>query len=323
MSVYTNLDAVDIQPLLEHYQLGKLVDYRGIAAGIENTNYFVTAELNEGDARQFVLTLFETTSSENLDGYFDLMANLAAKGLPVAEPCKDRQGHFVCEVKNKPAALVTRLPGSSVAYPNEDQCKAVGQFLANMHESALPSDINLSNTRGADWRQRIMTKLNEAGIADNEELISDSHHAALEFERSKLPRGIVHGDLFHDNALFVDNKLTGVIDFYYAHQAPFIYDLAVCIADWCFVQNRSQLALEKARSIIKAYCGRRTITPPEAASWTNAVELAGLRFYLSRLHDKHFPRDGAITQEKDPQVFLALIKLCRERPAEVASILEI
>ena len=323
MSVYTKLDALDIQPLLDHYQQGKLVDHRGIAAGIENTNYFVTAELNGGRTKQFVLTLFETTSSENLGGYFDLMANLAAKGLPVAEPCKDRQGHFVCEVKNKPAALVTRLPGSSVAYPNADQCKAVGEFLANMHEVALPSDTKLSNTRGAEWRQRIMTKLNEAGITDNEELISDCHHAALEFERSKLPRGIVHGDLFHDNALFMDNKLTGVIDFYYAHQAPFIYDLAVCIADWCFVQNCGQLALGNARSIIKGYCARRTITSPEAASWANAMELAGLRFYLSRLHDKEFPRAGAITQEKDPLVFLALIKLCRERPAELASILEV
>ena len=321
MSVYTNLDAVDIQPLLDHYQQGKLVDYRGIAAGIENTNYFVTAESANGDTREFVLTLFETTSSENLSGYFDLMAHLASQKLPVAEPCQDRNGHFVYELKNKPAALVSRLAGASTAQPNADQCQAVGRFLAAMHELTQRPNDQLSNTRGADWRQRIMVKLFNADIREQQQLITMSHQAAVEFEHADLPRGIVHGDLFHDNALFLENELTGIIDFYYAHHSPLIYDLAVCIADWCFVLNHGELALDNARAIISGYRQQRNISLAEAAAWTKSLELAGLRFYLSRLHDKHFPRPGAITQEKDPEAFLNLIKLCRENPAELNSIL--
>ena len=317
MSVYTNLEATDIQPLLDLYQQGELVEFRGIAAGIENTNYFVTAQAAHQAPREFVLTLFETTSSEYLASYFDLMAQLAALNLPVAEPFKNRCGQYLCELKNKPAALIERLSGASVEEPNQDQCHTVGVFLADMHASAnMPTEF-LVNTRGPKWRRQIIEKLAAAGVSDNASLIASCHDAAIKFENTSLPRGIVHGDLFRDNALFVGNALSGIIDFYYAHPAPLIYDLAVCIADWCFVKSNGNFDVDNARALIAGYCTKRALTEAESRAWIAALELAGLRFYLSRLHDKHFPRAGTITQEKDPEIFLQLIKRCRQQPAQL------
>ena len=323
MSVYTQLEPSDIQSILDQYAQGQLLEYHGIAAGIENTNYFVTATSadREQEKREFVLTVFETTSSANLSAYFDLMAQLAARDLPVAEPYKNARGLYVCELENKPAALIERLPGNSVTAPNQYQCAEIGRFLAGMHEISMPGKQQLMNTRGAEWRGKILARLLEAGIEHDNHLLAASHESVSEFEQADLPRGIVHGDLFHDNALFLLDELTGVIDFYYAHSAPLIYDLAVCVADWCYVQNGGDFDEDNAKALIAGYREIRAISGAEVKSWATSLELVGLRFYLSRFHDKHFPRAGVMTQEKDPDVFLDLLKLARNNPTRLHSML--
>lgn len=325
MSVYTHLEPSDIQAVLDQYAQGYLLDYRGIAAGIENTNYFVTAGsvTSQKENREFVLTVFETTASENLSAYFDLMAHLAACKLPVAKPYQNAHGSYVCELQNKPAALIERLPGGSNTQANQNQCTAIGRFLGDMHTITQPAITGLANTRGAEWRRRILDKLSESAIEHDSDLLANSHKNVIEFEQANLPRGIVHGDLFHDNALFLQDELTGVIDFYYAHSAPFIYDLAVCVADWCYVQNAGDFDEDNAKALIAGYRQARAISDAEAQAWAIALELAGLRFYLSRFHDKHFPRAGVMTQEKDPDVFLRLLKLARNNPAQLDSMLNI
>ena len=142
-----------------------------------------------------------------------------------------------------------------------------------------------------------------------------------EFEQTNLPKGNVHGDLFHDNALFVNDALTGVIDFYYAHHTALIYDLAVAVADWCFVQNSGEMHLSNALSMVSGYTNIRPLSGLEIARWPAAVELASLRFLLSRLHDKHFPRQGSLTQEKDPAIFRKLLTICQEQPNTLSAII--
>ena len=320
MSVYTSLDAGDIQPLLDNYGQGSLIEFKGIEAGIENTNYFVSAESKASRRNEFVLTLFETTSTENLDGYFDLMAYLAGAGLPAAMPFKCKHGTYLTTVKGKPAALIERLTGTSANVPNREQCGAVGRFMALMHRALSSQEMEFTNARGAEWRAATITKLTAQLSADQLEILNAAHHSALTFEQANIPRGVIHGDLFHDNALYEGNELKGVIDFYYAHRAPHIYDLAVCIADWCFVQNGCVMNSENAAAVLEGYQTERELSAAERGWWIEAMQLAGLRFYLSRLHDKHFPRPGSLTQEKDPSVFLALITLCRNRSAEITSL---
>lgn len=316
MSVYTSLEAADIARFLKLHTQGDLVAFAGIAAGIENTNYFVTttAEDSSEAHSEFVLTLFETTAAENLDAYFNLMANLAAHQLPAAEPVRNRYGSFLCELKTKPAVLIKRLPGQSVGKPSESHCALVGGFLANMHLAPNNQSIEIENFRGASWRKSIIEKLHRCCDKDEIKFLNDSHTRMCNFEQANLPKGNVHGDLFHDNALFVNDTLTGVIDFYYAHHAAFIYDLAVTVADWCFVQNNGEIHRSNALATISGYTGVRPLSSLEIERWPAAMELASLRFLLSRLHDKHFPREGSLTQEKDPEVFKQLLTICQEDP---------
>ena len=196
--------------------------------------------------------------------------------------------------------------------------------MAAMHLAGEDFEMRRVNALSVEsWRPL----LTSCGLPDHEIYHALYNELNVELGRLEndwptgLPSGVIHADMFPDNVFFLNEDVSGIIDFYYAHHTPLIYDLAVCIADWCFVLNHGELALDNARAIVTGYRQQRNISPAEAAAWTKSLELAGLRFYLSRLHDKHFPRPGAITQEKDPDAFLNLIKLCRENPAELNSIL--
>jgi homoserine kinase type II len=317
VSVYTTLESHDIERLLVQYELGTLVEFQGIAAGIENTNYFVTTQagpIDDPRLKRFVLTLFETTPAVSLDAYFDLMANLTEHNLPSARPYKTLGGSYLCELKTKPAVLIEKLPGHSVNKPNVAHCLEVGKFLADMHILSCRNSSRLENFRGANWRESVIEKLGTKCNIEEASFLQYSHERVCQFENSALPMGTIHGDLFHDNALFSGGALSGVIDFYYAHDAPYIYDLAVAFADWCFVQNDGEIHYENAVSMLRGYAAVRPISELEREQWTMAIELASLRFLLSRLHDKHFPRQGSLTQEKNPQVFRDLLVLCRKTP---------
>ena len=317
MSVYTTLEADDIRRLLAQYEQGTLVEFEGIAAGIENTNYFVTTRdglANKPVLKHFVLTLFETTPAGTLDAYFDLMTDPVEHNLPSARPHKTTAGSYLSELKTKPAVLIEKLPGQSVENPSTLHCREVGKFLANMHTLPSKGLVHLEDFRGAKWRESTIRKLASKCSVEEAAFLQNSHQRVGEFENSDLPKGNIHADLFHDNALFSGDTLSGVIDFYYAHSAAYIYDLAVTFADWCFVQNNGVIHQENAVSMLSGYTSVRPISMLERKSWATAIELASLRFLLSRLHDKYFPRQGSLTQEKDPQVFKELLILSRESP---------
>jgi homoserine kinase type II len=310
MSVFTIVRRPELERFLHGYDVGDLLDFEGIEAGIENTNYFVTTS-----AGRFVLTLFEATPRLELGYFLDLMAFVAEHGLPSAHPIANRGGDFLGTLNERPAALVVRLPGHSVASPGAPHCRAIGAALATMHRAVADFRGFRANDRGAAWRtdvaQRIAPRLTTADRALLEAALADDE---LERVRAALPGGVIHADLFHDNALFEGEQLTGIIDFYYAHNGPFVYDLAVTVADWCFVDGA--LEPSRAHALVSAYAAVRTVGDEERACWAAAIRAASARFWISRLQDQLFPRDAALTFIKDPAPFRAvLVAGFEDRPA--------
>ncbi|MGE0486704.1 MAG: homoserine kinase [Gammaproteobacteria bacterium] len=300
MSVFTIVRRPELEEFLRGYDVGELLDFEGIEAGIENTNYFVTTS-----AGRFVLTLFEATPRAELGYFLDLMAFLAEHGLPSAHPIATRSGDFLGALNGRPAALVVRLPGRSVPSPSAVQCGAIGAALATMHRAVGEFGGFRANDRGAAWRHAVALRISPH-LDEADRTLLGAALADDELERAyDLPGGVIHADLFHDNALFEGARLTGIIDFYYAHNGPFIYDLAVTVADWCFVDGG--LDPTRAHALVTAYAGGRTVDAEERACWAAAVRAAGARFWISRLQDQLFPRDAALTFIKDPAPFRAVL----------------
>ncbi|MEQ8233731.1 MAG: homoserine kinase [Gammaproteobacteria bacterium] len=311
MSVYTVVARAELEAFLGGYALGELRDYAGIEAGIENTNYFVTTSHGE-----YVLTLFEVTPVEDLDFCLALMAHLADAGIPSAHPLADRDARYLGVLCGKPAALVQRLPGRSVSRPGIDHCRAIGAAMAHMHLAGASFKRARAAERGRRWRETVFARLRPV-VGGAERALLDAVAGDAELaERRDLPNAVIHADLFHDNALFVDTRLTGIIDFYYAHTGALVYDLAVTVADWCF--DAGSFDVIRARAVLQAYTAVRPVTAAEQAAWPAAMRAAGTRFWLSRLHDQCFPRAGALTHIKDPAPFRAVVEFALDHPRLLA-----
>jgi homoserine kinase type II len=297
MSVYTSISEEELRAFLADYDAGTLVSFEGIESGIENTNYFVTT-----DRAEYVLTIFEQHTRDELRFFLELTAFLAEHEIPCAHPSRDRFDGYLGELKEKPAALVDRLPGASVEQPDAQQCAALGRVLAQLHRAGQEFPMNRANDRGPHWWREtaniVLPKLDsgDAGLLQSE--------LAYQAERrtADLPRGIIHADLFRDNVLFRDHQLSGLIDFYYACRDVLLYDVAVTVNDWCSSADGA-LDPERAQSLLHAYNSIRPLQPAERDHWQTMLRAAALRFWLSRLRDMHFPREGEMTHIKDPDVF--------------------
>ena len=302
MSVYTTIERDELEAFLSHYSLGDLVDYEGISAGIENTNYFVTTSQD-----QYVLTIFEALSTDELPYFLDLMAHLAEHEVPSAHPMPDEQGKYLRTLKGKPAALVRRLAGHHIESANPAQCAEVGKALGHLHVVGQSFNGQRDNLRGPHWWQVTAHDLIPKLGPEEAELLQ----AELAFQRQHrhdaLPHGVIHADLFRDNALFVDSHLTGIIDFYYACNDVLLYDVAVTVNDWCTLPDGS---LDPARltALLEAYRSERPFSEAEHTAWTVMLRAGALRFWLSRLKDQYFPREGEITHIKDPNVFRGILE---------------
>jgi homoserine kinase type II len=301
MSVYTAVPAADLNRWLSHYSVGSVLALEGIAAGVENTNYFL-----DTSGGRFVLTLFERIDADELQFYLALTHHLAERGLPVPGPVTDEAGRFFSTLCGKPAALVTRLAGRSVTAPDISHCAAIGDYLARMHVAAADFPSPPPRPRGNDWlmaaRQRLSGSLERETLRRlDEELTWQVAQAHAE-----LPRGIVHADLFHDNALFLpDGTLGGVIDFYFAGEDALLFDLAVTANDWCLTKDG--LCPERTRALLAAYHAHRPLSEHEEAAWAGMLRAAALRFWVSRLEDLHLPRPGDLVLVKDPQRYRTIL----------------
>lgn len=309
MSVYTAVERDELEAFLQNYSLGELLEYEGISAGIENTNYFVTTS-----DQSMVLTLFEHHSAGELSYFLELMAFLSEHAIPSAHPIADNQGSYLRVLNGKPAALVQRLKGRGIDHPSSEQCAAIGHALAQLHLAGQQFQGHRPNDRGPHWwrltRDAIFDHLDAADQALlEEELVFQTAHRF-----DALPRGVIHADLFRDNALFDGNTLTGLIDFYYACNDVLLYDVAVTVNDWCSAPHGA-VDLAKARALLGAYRQVRPISDEELQAWPVMLRAAALRFWLSRLRDLHFPREGELTHTKDPNVFKRIL-LQRKGDAE-------
>ncbi len=301
------------------HDVGTLVECRGIAAGIENSNFFVTTRT--GDAtRQFVLTLFERLALEELPYYLSLMKHLASHGVRCPAPVPDRTGSLCGLLAGKPAALVTRLEGRSIVHPTADHCAVAGRALARMHLAATNFEMVQPNPRGIDWwistadRIRDVVDASQLALLDDEIALQRSSWAAMTRD---LPRSAIHADLFRDNVLFVDApdpavEAGGVIDFYFAGEDVWVLDLAICLNDWCIDLDDGAFDRSRLAAFVGAYDGARALTAAERTFLPQALRAAALRFWLSRLDDFHRPRPAQLLTPHDPTHFERVLRRRRD-----------
>jgi len=308
MSVYTELSRSDILSILAAYNLGELRGFSGIAAGIENSNYFV-----DMDRGRFVLTLFERMNPDELPYFMRLMLHLSGKGFPCPAVQSRHDCSLLFEFQGKRGCIVSCLPGDTVDQLSDNQLAAAGHLLAELHCTGMDFPERRQNSTCFDWISR--TGLNLTAPVENHyggdavELLIDEIKWQREISPEGLPSGVIHADYFCDNILFSGEEVTGLIDFYYACDGFFAYDLAIAI-------NALALRLEKGdtdriATVIKAYEQLRPMSGREKESFPGLLRLAALRFWVSRLYDAAYPRPGAITQTKDPEEYRRKLLYCR------------
>jgi len=308
MSVFTRVSPDELSAWLKRYAIGTLVDLQGIAAGIENTNYFLTTSNG-----RFVLTLFEKLTPAELPFYLNLMAHLARHGIPCPAPIADSANKYLGTLNGKPATIVTCLPGAPVMEPEAHHCRHVGSVLADMHLAAKGYAGKLENPRGPLWWKRAAREV--APFLDDSRRALLASELAFQAERRglDLPRGAIHADLFRDNVLFDNDRIGGVIDFYFAGVDALLFDVAVTLNDWC-VSPSGEIDAARASALLAAYRARREFTAEEAAAWPVMLRAAALRFWLSRLYDFYLPRPGELTHAHDPEHFRRVLEARRARP---------
>ncbi len=306
MSVYTHVSETQLAEWLRGYSVGRLAALEPVAAGIENTNYFVTT--TQG---RYVLTLFERLAAAELPFYLGLMAHLARHGIPCPAPMADLSDQYLSSLNGKPAALVTRLSGSSIERPGLGECGELGSLLARMHLAGRTYSAYLDNPRGPKWWRAAARAVRPFLDAEAQALLDEELRFQSLYRFPDLPRGSVHADLFRDNALFEDGRISGVIDFYFAGVDCLLFDLAVCANDWCLIDAERDRRLDPARvqALLAAYAALRPFTALERGAWPVMLRAAALRFWLSRLNDFHLPRPGVLVHAHDPGHFRDILAL--------------
>ncbi|MDH5391890.1 MAG: homoserine kinase [Gammaproteobacteria bacterium] len=317
MSVYTTIEHDELETFLLRYDVGELVSYQGISAGIENTNYFVSTQ-KEQQQTEFVLTIFETHAAEEMPYFLELMAHLNEHQVPSAHPIADKQGQMLQSLKGKPAALVQKLKGSSIIDTTPEHCKKLGAALGDLHTAGLSFQQQQTNSRGPHWWHDTTRLLEDKLLAEELQVLHDEMQFQASQSHADIPRGLIHADLFRDNALWYENELSGIIDFYFASTDALLYDVAVTINDWCN-QADGSLDFEKVSAFLNAYHQHRPLTPQEKPLWPVMLRAGALRFWLSRLYAVHFPKAGEITHQKDPDEFKHILLQRRQDTDEILS----
>ena len=302
MSVFTIVSRDELVAWIKRYAVGTLTEFKGIAAGIENTNYFVTTS-----AGRFVLTLFEKLGADELPFYLNLMAHLARHGIPCAQPIADLDDHYLGKLNGKPAALVTRLPGTELENVTAAHCATIGGLLARMHLAGRHYTAHMANPRGAQWWQSVFPHILPFLSEEDRELLGREIRYQSGVRRDGLPHGVIHADLFRDNVLWNGEEVGGIIDFYFSCTDALLYDVAIMVNDWCLTEA-GELDRERASATLAAYEQVRPFEACEREAWPALLRAGALRFWVSRLYDYHLPRPGLLTHAKDPDHFRDLLR---------------
>ena len=326
MAVYTEVAFAEAAALLHTLDLGDLTELRGIQGGIENTNYFATSE-RDGATQEHVLTVFERLGFEQLPFYLHLMKFLAERGIPVPAPAADAQGEILHTLQGKPAAVVAKLRGRSNLAPGVAECEAVGSMLARMHLAGRDFPKTQPNLRGLPWWNETVPVVLPFLTAPQSALIRSElayqNHVARSPAYAALPRGAIHADLFRDNAMFEHGELTGFFDFYFAGCDTFLFDIAVCLNDWCVLHDEDHdgsLDTPRSLALLSAYQAVRPLSAAERSLLPALLRAGALRFWVSRLWDLHLPREAAMLQPHDPSHFERVLR-ARVRDTQALSAL--
>ncbi|WP_108124023.1 homoserine kinase [Saccharospirillum mangrovi] len=298
MSVFTELSRSDIEQLLDQYTLGRYGDHQGISAGTENTNYFIDTNL-----ARFVLTIFEKHSAEELPFFLSLGEHLHDDDCAVPQPYRTAEGNLLTTLKGKPAVIFERVIGQHhQASPKHAQTLA--KALASIHRSTARFNGQRPHSHDAGWI-RAQAAVLAPGFAAADQALLNEAVAALDDLPRHLPRGVIHGDLFHDNALFDGDELAGIIDWYFAGEDAYALDIAICLIDWC-LNAQGELDWQQSCDFVRSYHQQHPLEAEEIAALPTLVVQAATRFWLSRALAFDDTADPSQITIKDPGAMKAL-----------------
>jgi homoserine kinase type II len=315
MAVFTPVSLDEIIPWAAQFPIGTVRSIQGISSGIENSNFFLFTDRGE-----YVLTIFEKLSFEQLPFYLNLMRHLAERDVLVPAPIANEQGDILHRLQGKPAAIVSRLHGDWVPAPRPVHCASVGAMLARMHLAAHDYPLYQPNLRGLSWWRETTPVVLPYLSDDNQQLL----RAEMQFQENlatstiypSLPNGPIHADLFRNNVMFNGEQLSGFFDFYFAGCDRWLFDVAVTVNDWCIDLDSGATDAARVRALLDAYHAVRPFTVEESSAWPAMLRAAALRFWISRLYDFYLPREAEMLTPHDPTHFERILRHRIAHPVE-------
>lgn len=309
MAVYTDVSDDDLRDFVSRYDIGPVVSFKGIAEGIENSNYLLRTATDG-----YILTLYEKrVAPADLPFFIDLMDHLAPRGVPCPVPVRGRDGEALYALCGRPAAIVTFLEGLWPRRVTPDHCAALGAAMARLHVAGAdfpgsrPNDLSVAGWRGLFDTTKDRADEVAPGLADE---LAGEITAMEESWPDGLDKGVIHADLFPDNVFFLDGDISGIIDFYFACTDILAYDIAICLNAWCFEPDNS-FNITRARRMLAAYRDVRPLSEDEMAALPLLARGAALRFLLTRLYDWLNRAEGALVTPKDPLEYLKKLRFHR------------
>ena len=317
MAVYTDINEDELTEFLSDYSIGALQSYRGIAEGVENSNFMLHTE-----AGRFILTLFEKrVKKEELPFYLELMNHLAGKGISCPKPVKRKDGKMIGELVGRPATIVSFLEGVWLRKPNVEHCREVGKGMAEMHLAGLDFPLKRKNSLSIEaWRP--LWNLSRGRAEELASGIVKEIDKELDYLESNwphdLPQGVIHADLFNDNVFFLNDHMSGIIDFYFACTDMLVYDLVIALNAWCFERDYSY-NVTKSEAMLKAYCAVRPLQQNEIDNILVLARGAAIRFFLTRLYDWFNTPANSLVVKKDPLEYWRKLNFFRDviKPSEI------
>lgn len=308
MAVFTSVSLDELAVFLKDYDLGTAKSIKGISSGIENSNFFITTTTGE-----YVLTLFEQLSEKELPYYLKLMLHLAKHGIKVADPIPNRSGDVLGTLCYKPTAIVHKLEGRWIEFPEPYHCKEVGAMMAKMHLAGQDYPLSQPNLRGVSWWIETAPKVSPYLSQSLQMFLQQELDLQIQFTQSRdysaLPKGPIHADLFRNNVMFQGAALSGFFDFYFAGNDTWLFDVAVAVNDWCIDLATGAFDQARLKAYLNAYQSVRVFTPEEQRSWQTILRAAALRFWISRLFDFYLPRKAEMLKPHDPTHFERILRL--------------
>ena len=303
MAVYTNISLIELNEFLEFYSIGKADDLVGIKSGIENTNYLV--RINN---QKYILTLFEKrTHQDDLPFFFDLMNHLNDSGIKCPQAIKSKNDKYYELLKEKPASFTSFVEGEILNRIEPNHCSELGKSMALFHNASSMLNISRNNQMSFKNFGVLIKKLEKTNLKSHDisiELIKNEYHFLNQNISFNLPSGIIHADLFPDNVFFINNSLSGIIDFYFSCNDYYAYEIAICINAWCFEEKSNEFNISKAKKLLSSYNNVRELTISEIDSLPLLCRAAALRFLLTRLIDFYRETGDSLIVKKDPIEYL-------------------